>query len=184
MAWADISKWGEVKDLFYILVAVLIVDVVGIFLFRYYPDFFGCVINQWYDKYGLAAVLSDITVIVIGFLIARYIYTRFLQKTYGWSIWLFIAVVVVVQFIHDIIFYKGVILPIPKGHNAMMDTFKAYAVENGGKILIADAIMMIASSLIGSSLKTQGDEVTSSIGILFVYALTYILYTKPVRGVC
>lgn len=184
MTWADISKWSEAKDLYYILIAVLIVDVIGIFLFRYYPEFFGCVINQWYDKFGLLAVLSDITIIAIGFLIARYIYSNWIRNSYGWNIWLFIALLVAVQFIHDVLFYLGVIIPMPKGHNVMMDVFKAYAAEGGGKILVADATMMIASALIASGLKNTSDSTVGGIGIFVTYVLTYILYTKPVRRVC
>ena len=176
----DIGNFWSSGDMWYIVTAVLIIDVIGIFLFRYYPNFFGGSLNEWYSKFGLVASISDIAIIVIGFIIARVIYTFFLQKTYGWNPVLFIALLLVVQLIHDVLFYLFVILPIPEGRNEVIDLFKKYAKELNFSIYIGDATMIISSAAIAMALKDYGDSITASSAIVAVYSLTYILFTKPV----
>jgi len=178
----NIGNFWSTDDLLYIATAVLVVDVVGIFLFRYYPEFFGCVINKWYDNFGLLAVLGDVTILLIGFLITRFLYTYFLEKQYGWSPLIFIGLLVLVQLVHDVLFYIGVILPIPKGANKVIDIFKDYAKEAGSKILLADATMMVTSAVLAMAYKNYGSAVTSSIGIFSLYSLSYILFTKAVKS--
>jgi hypothetical protein len=176
----DIGDFWSSGDMWYIVTAVLIVDVIGIFLFRYYPTFFGSALNKWYTDYGLVASISDITIILIGILIARFIYTVFLRPTYGWSTLLFTGLLLIVQLIHDFLFYIFVILPIPQGRNSIIDLFKTYAKELGWKIYIGDAIMIVSSAFIAMALKNYGDSITASSAIAALYSLTYILFTKPV----
>ena len=75
----DISNYKNNKDLFYILIAIILIDIVGIFLFRYFPKQFGKEINEWYSIFGIFAVMSDVLVIFIGFMIARYIYSNAME---------------------------------------------------------------------------------------------------------
>jgi hypothetical protein len=63
----------------------------------------------------------------------------------------------------------------------MIDVFKTYSQENGAKILIADALMMISSVLLASSLKSIPEHFTSLIGLLTAYSLCYIIYTRSPR---
>ena len=178
----NIGNFWSNGDLLYIATAVLVIDVIGIFLFRYYPEFFGCVINKWYDNFGLLAVLGDVTILILGFLIARFLYTYFLEKKYGWNPVIFIGLLLLVQLVHDVLFYIGVILPIPKGTNKVIDIFKDYAKEAGANILLADATMMLTSAVLAMAYKSYGSAVTSSIGIFSLYCLSYILFTKPVTS--
>jgi len=177
--YANIGNFWSSGDMWYIVTAVLIIDVIGIFLFRYYPKFFGTSLNEWYSKFGLVASISDIAIIVIGFIIARLIYTFFLQKTYGWNPVLFIALLLVIQLIHDILFYLFVILPIPEGRNQVIDLFKKYATEINFSIYIGDAIMISSSAAIAIALKDYGDSITATSAVTSIYALSYILFTKP-----
>jgi hypothetical protein len=183
MNWKDISDYRETKDLLYITLGVLIVDVFVIFLSRYLPGLFGCALNAWYTEFGFMAVVADVGIIVIGFLIARYLYTKFFEKKYDWNPLVFVGLLILVQAIHDIIFYLGVIVPIPRGHNAMMDIFKDYS-EGGAKILVGDSVLMVLSAITAMILKGQEDYSVGAIGISVLYAMSYILYTKPVGGVC
>lgn len=175
--FADISK-TNLGTFGTILVAVIIIDLIVLFLMKLGPGFFGKELNVWYNKFGLNAVIADVLSIVLGFLIAQYIYRSTLFPTYGWSLPLFIGVLLAVQLIHDLFFYFGVILPIPQGHNGMIDVFKSYAVENGANILIADASMMIGSALIASTLYSYPASVTIFAGALAVYTVPYILTTQ------
>jgi len=180
----NIGNFYEAGDILHISTAVLIIDLIVIFLIRYFPDIFGCTINKWYDSFGLAAVISDVGIIVIGFLIARFIYTNFIQKSYGWSPLIFIGLLVLVQAVHDIIFYLGVILPIPSGHNAMIDVFKSYSQNGGALVIFADSAMMIGSALIAMALKGYDTSIVSSVLTLALYTMTYVIFTRPVNKVC
>ena len=161
-----------------ILVSVIIVDLIVLFLIRYFPDFFGKDINIWYNKFGLNAVIADVLSIVLGFFIAQFIYSSFLVKRIGWNLPVFIALLLCVQLVHDLLFYIAVISPIPKGHNGMIDVFKAYAEAGNARILVADSSMMIGSALIASALSTLPASVTMFSGTLAVYAIPYILTTQ------
>ena len=177
----DIGNYAQVSDLLYIGIAVLFVEVVVIFMVRFLPDIFGQSLNRWYDLFSLNAVIADVLIIVLGFVIARYIYTLVIKPKYGkgkWSPLMFTGVTVVTQLLHDLGFYYGVIQQVPQGQNMMMDVFKDYAAAGGAKILFGDSVMMIFSSLIAMLLKSQPTHVVASFGLLITYAIPYILFTK------
>ena len=174
---ANIGNYRANEDWWFILPAILFVDVFVIFLCRFYPQTFGKSINVWYNEFGLAAVLSDVMIIAIGIAIARYIYSIFFMESEGWSIYYFTALAVVVQIIHDIIFAYGVVDKIPQGHNDMIDVFKTY-IQGGSKILLVDAAMIAGSIGIASAMKNQDSHYTVSGFLVTAYALSYILYTN------
>lgn len=161
-----------------ILVAVLIVDLIVIFLVRYFPNFWGRTINTWYDRFGLSAVIADVLIIVLGFMIGQYVYKTFFSSVYGWNPLIFGALLVFIQVVHDLLFYFGVILPVPQGHNAMIDVFKVYAERGGAKVVAADSAMMLGSFGIASLLAGAAPQLTTFSGILALYALPYILTTR------
>jgi hypothetical protein len=178
---ADIGDYRNVGDLTYILIAVLIVDVIVIFAVRYLPEIFGAPINRWYDLFGLNAVIADVMIIVIGFMVARHLWILFVQPKYSpgkWSALKFTGLTVAVQLVHDLLFYFGVILQVPRGHNMMMDVFRQYAESGGWKILGADAAMMVGSAGIAMLLKSLPMYHVAAVAALTVYSLPYILYTK------
>jgi glucan phosphoethanolaminetransferase (alkaline phosphatase superfamily) len=177
-ALANISKFDEVWDIPLLFFSILTVDVIVLFLARYY-GVGGKSLNKWYDAFGIAAVLADVLVILIGFFIARWVYSTWLQPRFGWNAIYFVLLLVGVQVIHDILFYFLVIRPLPQGHNEMIDVFKAYADENGGAIISGDAVLMISSALVAMILKAQPVATSASVFTLASYALPYILYTEP-----
>jgi hypothetical protein len=174
MATVDLSNYAYFPQ---IAVAVLIVDLIVIFLVRFFPGFWGSTINIWYDKFGLSAVIADVLIIVLGILLAQYLYRTFIKPAYGWNVYAFSALVVAIQIVHDMLFYFGVILPLPKGHNAMMDVFKTYADRGGGKVVLADTAMMLGSVGIASALATMHPQATVFSGVLAAYAVPFILTT-------
>lgn len=170
-----LGNFKDMKDIPILFFAILTVDVVVLSLTRAYPNVFGSALNAWYDRFGLAAVLSDVTIILIGFLIARYIYTEFVYPKYGENNVLFLGLVVLVQLIHDILFYLFGILPIPRGANQMMDVFKEYA-KGGQKILAGDAGLMIGSFFVASAYKAMPIEYFVASSAVVSYMLPYGLY--------
>lgn len=129
-------------------------------------------LKLWYDKFGLAAVSADVLSLMLGVLIATFIFpTAYgLQLVFG---------AIFVQLLHDLFFYFVVIQGLPQGQNSMIDVFKAYASEGGWTILLADALM-ISSVVVLSELS---DLLFSYRFIAFqtllgMYSLIYITYTK------
>lgn len=173
----NISNYTVESDLFYIFIGILTVDVVVLFLARYYK-IGGKYLNEWYDNFHILAVLSDVFIIFIGFLIARYIYTKFFFDRFGWNAVYFILLLVAVQAIHDVLFYLLVIRNVPTGTNDMMDTFKRYAEDLGGKIIGGDALLMVSSALIAMLYKLAPPHITYSLMSLVLYMLPYAIYTK------
>jgi hypothetical protein len=176
--WQDISDYEENLDWVHILLAILIVDILVIVLIRHFPDTFGRWINLWYNRFGLLAVLADVFIIAVGFAIARYVYSEYIYPKADWSALFFTGTTVGVQLLHDILFYFGVILPIPSGTNSMIDVFKQYAESGGAKILAADAAMMVGSSVIAMILKAAPFHAVITTGLVAIYALPYVLTTR------
>ena len=175
MTTVDLSNYAYFPQ---IAVAVLIVDLIVIFLVRFFPGFWGSTINVWYDRFGLSAVIADVLIIILGILLAQYLYRTFIKPTYGWNVYIFSALVVAIQIVHDLLFYFGVILPIPKGHNGMMDVFKTYSDRGGFKVVLADTGMMLGSVAIASALGSMQTQATVFSGVLAAYAVPFILTTQ------
>jgi hypothetical protein len=172
---ADVSDWYDTSDWVFIGIAVLIVDVIVLFLIRFFPDVFGRTINVWYNRFKLEAVIADVFIILLGFGIARYIYTEYVYPNYDWNPMYFTGLTVVVQVIHDILFYFGVIKNVQPGSNAMMDVFRDYAESGGAKVVAADSAMMVGSSVLSMLLKVTPGPWVAMIGMLAVYTVPYIL---------
>jgi len=173
----NITNYRNTGDWLYLVTATLLVDLVVIFMAKYpgpKPLFKVVALNEWYDKFGITAVGSDVLSILIGIMFARYIYTGLGLKGIFW----FIAVLLLFQLAHDILFYVAIILGLPKGHNAMIDVFKTYATENGFKILAADSLMMISAVTIGSILKDMDYHWTVATSFVTLYSLCYVIYTR------
>lgn len=149
--------------------AVVWVDFFTILLSKVFH--LGKALDKWYATFGILAIISDCLVIVLGILIAQFIAPGVNTITLA-------GVSIAVQIIHDVLFYYMVILGVPRGQNSMIDLFKEYAVENSWKILVADSAMIGSTVFLADYLSTLKASHTTFIGLLGVYALTYIIYTK------
>jgi len=170
---SDISNINNHYDLIYITTAVILVDLIVIIFAK--KNKLGKQINIWYDKFGMTAVLLDVTIIIIVLIITRYIFSIFNLK---FSPEYFIIVSLIVQLIHDILLYKLLIEPTPKGVNKIIDVYKDYAVEGGVNILLADSAMVLGSGLIAMYLKNQEFETTTTILVTSLYVIPYLIYNK------
>ena len=152
-----------------ILSAIVWVDFFTILLSKFVP--LGVSLNKWYDTFGVIALLSDCLVIVLGILLAKMLF----PQASGWNLVLF---AVIIQLVHDVLLYLLVIKPLPTGTNKMIDLFKEYASENSWKILPYDSFMIAATVLLADVLEEHPIQTQSFAGVLGVYALTYVMYTK------
>jgi hypothetical protein len=175
--FADISKLN-MSTFGVVVVAVIIIEAIMLIIIRYFTELAGKNINLWYDNFGLSAVLLDIGISVLGIIVTMVIYRTFVFPTYGWSINFFVPLLVLLQQIHDFFLYKFVVLPIPKGHNAVIDIFKAYGKSGGFLILFYDGLMVAGAALIASILYSYPAAVSIIAGTAATYVIPYILYTR------
>ena len=152
-----------------LVVSVLWVDFIVIIISLY--GVLGTTIHEWYAKFGPVAVLSDCLIIILGIMLANFLYP-------GATTLELILLALIIQLIHDVLFYILVIQKVPEGQNSIIDLFKRYSSENGYRILIADSLMVIAAILGHDFLEMYNTEVTAFLGFLGTYALSYIIYTK------
>jgi hypothetical protein len=152
-----------------VLAGILITEWTFIFFAR---RVFSRYINEWYTNFGIFALLSDVSSIFIGIMIASYFYR-------GKSLLVLIGVAVLVQWIHDVLFYVGLIQPSLNGRNAIIDLLKPYGSDAGVLALIGDSWMMIGSLLFAkavSYLPFEGQIFTLAVS---GYMLPYAIYQKP-----
>jgi hypothetical protein len=153
-----------------LLTATAWVDFAVIAISKVYPMTKS--LSVWYKEFGLVALGSDILIIVLGIALAMFLAP-------GASGLKLMGIAVGIQLLHDVLFYVGVIQGVPTGHNRILDLFKRYASEGSWQILVADAAMVAGSVYL---METMQAELTHDqivwLGILAVYSLLYILYTK------
>jgi len=169
--FTNIANFSNTKDYLPLLNGVLITDLFVILCLnmKYINS---VVLKKWYGDYNLSAVIADVLIILIGLIIVRAIY-YYIFDTF--SIINFVILAVIVQVIHDILFYLF-FKNVPRGMNRMLDTFKDYANEMSYKAILADSGMMILASLIASYLAGKSLNVNIIMLILFLYLLPYFLY--------
>jgi len=167
----NIANFNNTSDYLPLFNGVLITDLFVILLSNM-KFIQSSVLIRWYDNFNLSAVIADVLIIFIGLIIVRaiyyYVFTEF-------SILKFVALAVVVQFIHDMMFY-AFFSSVPRGMNRMLDTFKAYAKEVSYKAVIADSGMMIMASFIASYLAGKNLNTNLIVMISSLYLLPYLLY--------
>ena len=167
----NIANFNNINDYLPLLNGILITDLFIIFLLNT-KIIKSSVLRKWYDKYNLSAVIADVLIILIVLIIVRSIYYYVFDK---FSIVKFIFLTVLIQVVHDILFYiffKNV----PRGINKMLDTFKDYANEASYKAILSDSGMMILSCLIASYLANYSTNYNIIVLIVFIYLLQYLLY--------
>jgi uncharacterized protein YacL len=169
--FTNIANFHNTKDYLPLFNGVLITDLFVILCLNT-NLIKSVVLRKWYDKYNLSAVIADVFIIFIGLIIARAIY-YYLFDTF--SIVKFVFLAVLVQVIHDILFYIF-FTNVPRGINKMLDTFKDYASEASYKAILADSGMMIMASLLSSYLAGKSLNTNIIVLISFVYILPYLLY--------
>jgi hypothetical protein len=168
----DISQFNDTTDYLPIITAILIVEIITIIL-SFTNITQSSFLKVWYKKYQLSAVLADVSLIFLGVVIARAIYPYIFDT---FSMINFIVLIVVIQMIHDILFYL-MILQIPKGVNRIIDILKDYADEISYWAILGDSAMMIASVLIAGVLANFDANTNTIILAFLVYILQFILYT-------
>ena len=156
----------------HILNGAIITDliVIGLTIFGFIRS---RTLREWYNKYGLSAVLADVLSITIGVILAIFIYTAFFSMNH---LVLFIGVAVSVQLVNDLLF-AWFFNSVPRGKSRILDTFKDYAKEIGATILLADASMIVSTVFIGLLLSQLSIQNNMFLLIVLLYLVPYFLYS-------
>jgi hypothetical protein len=170
MILSNISNFNNVSDYLPILNGCINADLIIIFLL-YHGVFKSYYLKKWYKKYQLSAVLADVLILMIGIIIARYLYKYFFD---AFNIWKFTGLAVIIQIIHDILFY-WFFKTVPRGYNSMLDFFKDYANEVGVGAILGDSFMMILASLLSSHFATYTLNSNIILLIFSVYFFPYMI---------
>lgn len=171
MIFQNIANFNNVNDYLPLFNGVLITDLIVISLLNM-KIINSKVLRTWYEKYNLSAVIADVLIILIGLIITRFLYSYFFKE---FSIVHFVFLAVVVQVLHDLLFYVFFSF-VPRGKNQMLDTFKDYAKEVSYKAILADSSMMVSSACIASYLAGQNLNINVIVLVVTSYLLPYLLY--------
>ena len=177
-AWEDISDIYELGDWSYLLVAAIAVEVIVIAITRFFPSFSGKYLNLWYSRFKLSAVLADIVSVLIGFGLAKYFYTEFIYPNNDWNPLYFTGTAIVIQVIHDILFYFGVIKQLPEGKNGIIDVMRQYGEAGGAKLVLGDSVIMAGTSIGAMLLKATSPHLVLLLGLVSLYSLPYFMEVK------
>ena len=169
-ALKQLSNYKDLNNVPYILFGALVIDLVVIALTK--SNLLGTNLKVWYDDFGLSAVIADTLILVLGIMIAQYLYTEFFSKS---TPIIFLVLIGIVQLIHDVLFYIFAILGTPKGQNRVMDLFKTYAKELSGTILVADLAMILGSAGVAAAATTLSKPLFVFLSVLAVYTVPYII---------
>jgi hypothetical protein len=129
----------------------------------------GTTIGTWYKEFGITAVFSDCLIIILGIYITSYLFPN--SSTLE-----LIFYSIIIQIIHDVLFYLFIIVPLPRGSNRMIDVFKDYANETSYKPIIADSMMIGSSVFLYKYLQNKPKDFVSFLGFLGFYLITYLIY--------
>jgi uncharacterized protein YacL len=169
--FGNIANFSNTNDYIPLFNGVMITDLFVIILLNM-GIIKSRVLREWYEKYNLSAVMADVLIIMIGLIITRYIYYSIFKE---FSIIKFVFVAIIVQIIHDILFYFF-FSSMPRGMNQMIDTFKDYAKDVSYKAVLSDSGMMVMAAFIGSYLANQSANTNMIVMIVSMYILPYLLY--------
>ena len=176
--WEDISDYHEVTDWGFLLTAAIVVEVVVIAITRFFPSFSGKYLNLWYSRFKVSAILQDILSVLIGFGLARYVYTEYVYPNHDWNPWYFTGLAIIVQVIHDVLFYLGVIRQVPEGQNGMIDVFKKYSEAGSYKVVVGDSAIMAGTSVVSMVLKAFPVHGVIFLGLAAAYTIPYFMEVK------
>jgi hypothetical protein len=168
--FTDISNFEKWFDFFPILSGCLIAEVIIIIMaFTYFKS---SKLRAWYNNFGLSAVILDVLILVIGFIITRFLYNKIFSE---FSIIKFLLLALIIQIIHDVLFYYLLIKPMPTGANRIFDLLKEYGNEVQSGAIIGDSFMMIISVLFASLLAGANVNINIIIIVCMIYLIPYLI---------
>ena len=177
----DIGNYKNVDDFAPIVSASLIGMNFAVTLSRF-GSMGGFSMNAYFDTFGLEGILANTSFLVIMFQLTRWAYTTFYTSgERPWSPFVFVCILIAMEFLHDLIFYYGPLKSIPAGKNDMIDALKRYAAENGSRALAGHAAFLIFVAVIAMFLKESTLVFTFIVISVTLYMLPFMITTLGPR---
>ena len=173
-----------IKELGFIhfLTATLLIELFILIRFRF--THVAKPINDWYNNLRWTAVMLDIVSIIIGFYIAKFICEYLMKNNYinnNYEFFKYLGILLLVQIIHDFVFYFLVIKPYPKYKNKVIDEFKEYANHYRVKAVVADSLIYIAATpLLYISLHNMDMNKNIFTSLVAFYLIGYTLHQSNI----
>lgn len=155
-----------------LLIGALITDMIGMILSFSNNMFKSKYVTEWYKKFTLGAVLADVTVIMLGVIVANFLYP-FIFATF--TLIKFIILTLCLQIAHDLLF--GYFISYSKSRSPILTVFKLYARESKFHVIFFDSLMFISTILIMTYLQKFSTNLKLFILTLSLYILTFLLYS-------
>lgn len=156
-----------------LLNAALVTDliVISLFLLGVLPS---VSLGRWYKSFHLGAVIMDVLVLALVVLLTYYLYPFVFGSVY--SIWKFGLLAVGIQLVHDLLF-AGFFYQFQKG-NRLTDVLQSYMSEQGTKILLADALMVLSTVAFERLFSGGLTGIQESIlAMILVYVTPYLVFS-------
>ena len=127
-------------------------------------------LTLWYREFGLGAVIADVLILVLGVLMASFIYPYMFSE---YNLLYFIGVVLMVQVLHDLLF--GFFVNRYRGKSRIFQVLQQYVQEIGPRILLVDASMMVSTVLLHHVFtRSSHNDVWT---VVLVYVVPYLVYS-------
>lgn len=188
-------KWNDYLS---ILIGSIIVDTIIIYMNYYDIIFISNKLKEWYTKFRISAQLMDILIIVLYIIGGLYISEKYTNN----SILMQLLLIVLVQLIGDLIFYKF-FDNLSRGY-LVFDFFKDYVKEmdykrndwvskliikilglkreepfpTGIHALWSDALMVIFSTILSIYINNYTYDTKIILLMISIYISQYVLYFK------
>ena len=162
------------------LTVTFIVEVISIIIIRD-NDVYKWLVKNWWTNLQWTAVILDMASIIGGFYLAKFAYLTLLNNniiTNAYPIFKYSSILIIIQVIHDIMFYFTTILPTKRGNNYVIDLFKDYAKIAKSDAITGDSLMYLITLPMLFNLNYLGDDIKIFICILCLYLLGYLIYKK------
>ncbi len=176
----DIGDPNTTHDWLAIGASMLLVLALFVLSFRY-MNFWGKPINNWYNTFGLSAILLDVGFLGLVFAIGRWVYAKYVRpKMDGeWSTPAFMGTLVAVQILHHLFFGNVVLRMAPVGENAMIDLIRSYANAEPIKALTGHSTAIVAATaMVAAAMKAAPTCIQVGAGLLGLYAIPFTLTTR------
>jgi hypothetical protein len=158
-----------------VLNAAILVDIIYIYLAYSKYGFNVTNLRNWYMKFKESAVIADVLILVIGFIITTTLYPYIFGKKF--NLFYYLGLLLAVQVIHDLLF-AFLFYNVPRGDNYMLDEFKKYGNEIGVKAILGDSSMIALTFFAALMFCGLGFQENLIALVVLVYLTPYFLFIR------
>ncbi len=160
------------------LAVTFIVEVIIIIIVRN-NAVYKWLVKNWWTNLQWTAVILDMSSMIGGFYLAKFAFLALLKNNIisnTYPVFKYSSILIIIQVIHDLMFYFTTILPTKRGSNYVIDLFKDYAKIAKTDAITGDSLMYLIALPILFNLNYLDYDSKIFICILCLYLLGYLIY--------